>query len=179
MEMTKADYARHANLTKGRITQLTKSGQLLHRALMPNGKINRDLADQLRGKSFDPSNNMAKSLPQNSGGDDTPEKLNAEEEILEFRRRSAAVKAQNDELSLAERKGTLVNRDRLKTRLDDRLKVLFVNLRSSKLAIADRLIAEGLASGENRAAVLVTLQEETEKVIEDFRRSLTAGAADA
>tara|TARA_R110002074_G_scaffold253081_3_gene425080 strand:- start:3161 stop:3706 length:546 start_codon:yes stop_codon:yes gene_type:complete len=181
MEMTKADYARHTDLTPGRITQLTKAGQLLHGAVLPNGKINVVLADKLRGKAFDPSNNRAKALvaPIGQAADASPETVKAEEEILDFRRRSAAVKAQTDELNLEERKGTLVDRQRLKATLDDRLKVLFVNLRAAKQPITDRLIGDALLPAEHRAAALAVVGEEVEKMIEDFRKSLMAGTTDA
>tara|TARA_R110002110_G_scaffold64634_3_gene178570 strand:+ start:10426 stop:10971 length:546 start_codon:yes stop_codon:yes gene_type:complete len=181
MEMTKADYARHSKLTPGRITQMTKVGALLHRALLPNGHLNAALADQLRNKSFDPSNNQSKPVaaPLTGHDDPSPEAVRAEEEILDFRRRSAAVKAQTDELNLEERKGTLVDRQRLKATLDDRLKVLFVNLRASKQPIVDRLIGDGLLPAEHRAAALAVVGEEVEKMIDDFRKSLTAGTTDA
>lgn len=185
VEMSKAEYARHAGVSKGRISQQTTPGGLLASAVLPNGKINASLADRLRGKAFDPSNNQSKPPPtivpspaafQPPAG---ARQVETEEQILEYRRRSAAVKAQNDELNLAERKGQLVNREKLKAVLDDRLKTLFTNLRASKQSISDRLIGEGLAPAEERAAMLTAVGEEIEKMIDDFRRSLTAGTTDA
>ena len=183
MEMSKAEYARHAGLTPGRISQLTTKGALLSRAVTESGKIDAALADRLRGKSYDPSNNMAKAAPApdvaEGGLKPNAEKLAAEEELLELRRRSAAVKAQNDELNLEERKGTLVHRERLKGTLEDRLKVLFMNLRSSKQEMVDALIGAGLVAPEGRAQALTILGEGAEKVIEEFRRGLASGTTDA
>lgn len=187
VEMSKSEYARHAGVSKGRISQQTTAGGLLAAAVMPNGKINVALADRLRGKAYDPSNNQSKPAPlattalplPSTAGLTNERQLQTEEEILEYRRRSAAVKAQNDEISLAERKGQLVHREKLKSVLDDRLKTLFTNLRSCKQTISDRLIGEGLAAAEGRAAMLSAVGEEIEKMIDDFRRSLTAGTTDA
>lgn len=183
MEMSKAEYARHAGLTPGRISQLTTKGALLSRAVTESGKIDAALADQLRGKSYDPSNNMAKASPSpdaSEGGlKPNAERLAAEEELLEFRRLSAAIKAENDALNLEERKGTLVHRERLKATLEDRLKVLFMNLRSSKQETVDALIGAGIVAPEARAQALTLLGQSTDKVVEDFRRSLAAGTTDA
>lgn len=182
-EMSKAEYARYANISKGRVSQLTAHGGLLAVAVLPNGKINVSIADRLRGKSFDPSNNQSKPPPSASApvlpAPLNPEQVRSEEEILEYRRRSAAVKAATDEINLAERKGTLVDRMKLKAVLDDRLKTLFTNLRQSKQSIADRLIGEGHVPPEARAAAMATVADELEKMIADFRRSLNAGSTDA
>lgn len=173
-EMTKAAYAAHANLSRGRVTQLTKPGEQLHKALLPNGRINVALADKLRGRSFDPGNAMAK--PPASfidAGDAEPEEEDEDAALLrKSRGRIAEADADFKHMRNMERAGQLVDRASFVARQTDRLKALFDALRSGKSVIVDRLISDGILAGEQQIAARAAIAEEVAKIIDDWRRGI-------
>jgi len=174
--MTKASYAAHAGLTRGRVTQLTKPGEQLHKAMLPNGRINAALADKIRGLNFDPGNNKAKpsptSVPQIENGDEPEEEDEDALLLRKSRGRIAEADADYKIMRNLEKAGELVDRAVFVGRQTDRLKALFDSLRSGKNLIVDRLISDGLLAGDQQLAARLAIGEEINKVIEDWRRGI-------
>ena len=173
--MTKAAYAAHAGLSRGRVTQLTKPGEQLHKALLPNGRINVSLADKLRGRNFDPGNGMSKPPPSATSFTDDPGSDDEDEDAALLRKsrgRIAEADADFKHMRNMERAGQLVDRAAFMGRQTDRLKALFDALRSGKGVIVDRLISDGILAGEQQVSARTAIAEEIAKIIEDWRRGI-------
>ena len=174
-EMSKAAYAKHSGLSKGRITQLTKPGEPLYRALTADNRINVRMADQLRGKHYDPGNGMAKP-PASLGsfdGDDDPEDEDEDAALLrKSRGRIAEADADFKLMRNMERAGKLLDKAAFVSRQKDRLKALFDAVRGAKRNITDRLISEELVDASSQDAVRAAVGEELEKIIGDWRKGI-------
>ncbi|MDP1628846.1 hypothetical protein [Parvibaculum sp.] len=174
-EMSKSDYAARAGVSKGRISQLTKQGALLAKAVTPTGKINVAVADRLRGIAYDPSNNQSRPPPKlPSPAEATDPDEDDEDQALLLRSRASAAEADAEwkHLRNHEKAGRLVDRAAFGARQADRLKVLFDTLRGSKNAIVDRLITDHILPGDKQIEARAAIASEIEKLIEDWRSSL-------
>lgn len=175
-EMTKAAYAVYSGLSKGRITQLTKPGELLHRALTKNNGINVSMAERLRGKHFDPGNGMAKAPRKTAAVISAPEDDEDEDEDAALLRKSRGRIAEADadfkHMRNMERAGQLLDKAAFVGRQTDRLKALFDALRGAKRNVTDRLMSEDLVSSEQQDAVRGAIGDEIDKLIEDWRKGI-------
>jgi hypothetical protein len=174
--MSKAAYAAHAGLSKGRVTQLTKPGQQLFKALTPNGQINVALADKLRGRSYDPGNGMAKRPPSSPPSDPDDDFTDDEDEdavlLRKSRGRIAEADADFKAMRNREKAGELVDRAAFVARQTDRLKSLFDAIRGAKGGIVDRMMSEGLVDADRQIAARTLIAEELARVIEDWRKGI-------
>lgn len=179
--ITRAEFARLAGYTKGRISQLTKPGEKLYAAMTAEGLIDAGKALRLLGKHYDPLNAMSKApspraLAPVSADEPDDDGLDG---IAEHKARKLDAEASLKELALAEKAGTLVDRATLKASLADQLASLFEALRESRRLIAEQLVSDGVVPPELQVAAQVAAGAQIDRVVEDFRQGLIARTNDA
>lgn len=180
--MTKSAYAQHAGITKGRVTQLTKPGELLHEALTPDNKIRRSVADRLRLRHLDGANVNAKlpmADPGEDGGDEEgdqpggpPLANGTQAGLTEAKLRSAELDVKRKQLEYEKELGKLVDKETLLQQVSEDLQLFFEGVRSAGRNLAERLAHEELIGAEHTDAVARTLADELGKLIDDWRRTL-------
>lgn len=185
--MTKSAYAQHAGITKGRVTQLTKPGQLLHEALTPDNKIRRSVADRLRLRHLDGANVNAKLPAADDGAGDGSEGAGDAEGDLpaggalangtqagltEAKLRSAELDVKRKQLEYEKELGKLVDKETLLQQVSEDLQLFFEGVRSAGRNLAERLAHDELIGAEHTDAVARTLADELGKLIDDWRRTL-------
>lgn len=175
-EMSKSAYAVFTGLSKGRITQMTKPGELLHKALTDTNRINVAVAEKLRGRNFDPGNGMAKAPRKPVGLTVAPDDEEDEDEdaalLRKSRGRIAEADADYKHMRNLERAGQLLDKAAFVGRQTDRLKALFDALRGVKRNVTDRLMSEDLVLPETQDAVRAAVGDEIEKLIVDWRKGI-------
>lgn len=180
--VTKSAYAQHAGITKGRVTQLTKPGQLLHEALTPDNKIRRSVADRLRLRHLDGANVNAKLPAADDGAGDGDEEgelpaggalaNGTQAGLTEAKLRSAELDVTRKQLEIEKERGRLVDKEALLQQVSEDLQLFFEGVRSAGRNLAERLAHDELIGAEKTDAVARALGDELGKLIEDWRHTL-------
>lgn len=180
--MTKSAYAQHAGITKGRVTQLTKPGQLLHDALTPDNKIRVSVADRLRLRFTDGANVNAKLPVADPGEDESGEEdelpagqtlaNGTQAGLTEAKLRSAELDVTRKQIEIEKERGRLVDKEALLQQVSEDLQLFFEGVRGAGRNLAERLAHEELIGAEKADVVARTLGDELGKLIEDWRHTL-------
>lgn len=174
--LSKAAYARHASLSKGRVTQLTKPGELLAPALTADNKIDVEEADRIRDERLDGANVNAK-LPlavapreRDEVPAETELKSASQEGLTDAKLRKANADARRAELELAKETEHLVDKQALMQVLSEKLQMSFEAIRHGGQSLSERLVHDGLIEGEQQDAVQRALNDELGKVVDGLRQ---------
>lgn len=170
--VTKAKYAALVGLSKGRVTQLTKPGELLEGALTKDNKIDVALANKLRGLGLDGAMANAKlfASEQSDDGDDLVNPLQSG--LTAEKLRKVKIEVERSQLEFEKEKGRLVDQQALEQQLSEDLQLLFEALRTSGRPLAERLSFDELLPAEHLEAATRALNNELTKLVKAWRDGL-------